>query len=225
MNKDNNKISCTYVTSVLVLVVSFLSAYLLKLDEVYKGLLTIPGIGALCLALYKSWKDEWLQNKQQDFILGTASHMAEVAYNKHASFCEEYIERVEKGRQELLADGPSINASNIGRELVNIRQKHSPWLTKEIEDKLKPFELTLIRIGTKESLINGLNVGERRNKVIDEVYKAFGLVMGHETSLTEEEANVCIDKVIESIRDILGINILTKLRLMAADLAFKRLHN
>lgn len=68
-------------------------------------------------------------------------------------------------------------------------------------------------------------VGERRNKVIEEVYKAFGLVLGHETTLDEEEANLHINKIIEKIRDILGINTLTKLRLNATHLAFKRLNN
>jgi hypothetical protein len=175
------------------------------------------------LVLYKSWKDEDLQNKQQDFVLGTASHMAEVAYNKHVVFCEEYIERVEKGRQELFAEGASRNALNIGRELVNIRQKHSPWLTRDIEDSLKPFEQALIMIGAKEGLIDKLNIGEQRNSVIQEVYRAFGLVLGHEKPLTEEDANLHIDKVIEIIRNILGIDILTKLRIKAAEFAFDRL--
>lgn len=224
MDKKTLKIGFLYITLVLVLVISFLAAYFLPLDSFYKNLAAIPGIGALCLALYKSWKDEWLQNKQQDFILGTASHMAEVAYDKHVLFCEEYIDRVEKGRQELFAEGVSRNALNIGRELVNIRQKHAPWLTKEIEDSLKPFEQALIMIGARNGLIDRLDIGEQRNKVIQEVYRAFDLVLGHETSLTEEEANLRIDKVIEIIRDILGINILTKLRLKVSELALERLN-
>lgn len=227
MKKLNNKIKnwATYIFLIIVLISSFLFAYFLPINELFKGIAAIPGVGALCLSLYKSWKDEQLQNKQQDFILGTASHMAEVAYNKHVIFCEEYIERVEKGRQELFREGPSRNSIKIGRELVNIRQKHSPWLTKEIEDNLKPFEMALIKIGAQEGLLETLSVGEQRSKVVEDVYKAFGLVIGQENSLNEEEANIHIDKVIEKIRDILGINILTKLRLNATDLAFKRLND
>lgn len=144
------KISLVYMVSVAVLVALFSAAYFLPIESIYKSLVAMPGIGALCLTLYKSWKDEWLQNKQQDFILGTASHMAQVAYDKHVIFCEEYIERVERGRQELFREGVSRNALNIGRELVNIRQKHAAWLTKEIEDSLKPFEQALIMIGAKK---------------------------------------------------------------------------
>jgi len=151
--------------------------------------------------------------------------MAEVAYNKHVTFCEEYIERVEKGRQELFRDGLSRNSINIGHELVNIRQKHSPWLTKEIEDSLKPFEQALIKIGAQEGLLESVPVSQQRSEIVKEVYKSFGLVLGHEKPLNEDEANLHIDKVIEKIRDILGINILTKLRLNATDLAFRRLNN
>lgn len=225
MKKLKIKSITVYIVSVIVLIVSFSAVYFLRIDEVFKGIVAIPGIGALCLSLYKTWKDEQLQNKQQDFILGTASHMAEVAYNKHVIFCEEYIERVEKGRQELFSEGPSRNSINIGRELVNIRQKHSPWLTKEIEDSLKPFEQALIEIGAQKGLLESLPVGEQRSKVVEKVYKSFGLVLGHEISLNEEEANIHIDKVIEKIRDVLGINILTKLRLSATNLAFERLNS
>lgn len=225
MKKLKAKNWSTYLILAITVLASFLYAYFLPISEIFKSFAALPGIGALLLSLYKSWKDEQLQNKQQDFILGTASHMAEVVYNKHVIFCEIYIERVEKGRQELFREGPSKNTINIGRELVNIRQKHSSWLTKEIEDSLKPFEQALIKIGAQDGLLESLPVGEQRSKVVGEVFKAFGLVLGHEKSLNEDEANVHIDKVIEKIRDILGINILTKLRLSATDLAFKRLNN
>lgn len=227
MKKNNLKVKNIgfYFISILVFIASFGVSYFLPISQIFKDIAGLTSLGTIILTLYKSWKDEQLQNKQQDFILGTASHMAEVAYNKHVIFCEEYIERIEKGRQELFRDGPSRNCLDIGRGLVNIRQKHSSWLTKEIEDNLKPFEQALIKIGAQERLINSLPVGEQRNKVIEEVYKAFGLVLGHENSLNEDEANLHIDKIIEKIRDILGINILTKLRLNATDLAFKRLNN
>lgn len=213
-----------YIISIAVLIVSGLLTYSLPIAEIFKGFTIIPGVGALCLSLYKSWKDEQLQNKQQDFILGTASHMAEVAYNKHVEFCEAYLKRVEKGRHELLSQGPSKSTIDFGRELVDIRQANSPWLTKEIEDSLKPFEQALIKIGAKNKLLESIPVGKQRSNIVGEVYKAFGLVLGHDEPLNEEEASICIDKVIEHIREVLGINILTKLRLKATDLAFKRLN-
>lgn len=43
-----------YIILIIVLIVSFLSAYFLPLNEMFKGIVAIPGIGALCLSLYKS---------------------------------------------------------------------------------------------------------------------------------------------------------------------------
>lgn len=208
---------------VSVLVISFLFGYFLPTSDIFKGIASMPGVGALCLILYKSWKDEQLQNRQQDFILGTASHMAEVAYDKHVSFCEEYIQRVVKARQELFQDGPSKKAMSIGFDLISIRNKYSSWLTKEIESSLKPFEQALISIGAKQHELESLDVGMQRTKVVGDIYKSFGLVIGNDKPLGENEANLRIDVIIEKIRDILGINVLTKLRIRATELALKRL--
>ncbi len=225
MKKINNKIKIefTYIVLIVVLIGSFLFAYFLPLDEVFKFFAAVPGIGALCLSLYKSWKDEQLQNKQQDFILGTASHMAEVAYDKHVLFCEEYVDRLQKGLQELYRDGVSKNLLTIGRELVNIRQKHSTWLTKKIEDELRPIETALIEMGAKENLLNYQGIGEERNKTVGRVYRLLGLILGHEQSENDEESKMAIEEVVEIIREILGINTLTELCLEATKLALSRL--
>ncbi len=212
--------------------VSVIATLKWPVSETIQNIAALPGVGALFLVLFQIWKDRLshdraieLQSKQQDFVLGTASHMAEVAYDKHVLFCEAYIARVQKGFQELLRDGPSKNCLNIGRELVNIRQDFSPWLTKEIETKLKPFEQILIKIGAKDGLIENLPIGEQRNKVIDEVYKSFGLILGHEQPGSEEEEGLAIDQIIEKIRVILGINILTELRTKTAELALVRVRS
>ncbi|GAG47215.1 unnamed protein product, partial [marine sediment metagenome] len=156
MKELNEKIKNrpTYIGYTVVLIVSFVIALFLPTNEIFKGIIALPGVGALFLFLNQLWRDKKahdraieLQNKQQDFMLGTASHMAEVAYDKHILFCEEYTERLQKMLQELYREGASRDALRIGRELVNIRQKHSAWLTKEIENKLKPIEGALIEMG------------------------------------------------------------------------------
>ncbi|MDO8576280.1 MAG: hypothetical protein Q7R90_03110 [bacterium] len=117
---------------------------------------------------------------------------------------------------------------NIGGELVRIRQKHSVWLTEEIENKLKPFEQALIEIGANEHYLQmtaGEGMDDRKRKVIDKIYRSFGLVMGHEKPGNSEESDLHIDRVIDKIRDILGIKVITKLRINATKLAVKRLDN
>lgn len=184
-------------------------------------------------AIYELIKDEQqhiknllLQSKQQDFILSTSSHAAEVAYDKHVKFCEEYINRIQEGRQELFRDGSTPKTMHIGGDLVRIRQKHSAWLTEEIENKLKPFEQVLIEIGAKERYLEitaSQEMDERKLKAIDKIYKSLGLVLGDEKPINEEEADLNIDKAIDKIRDILGIKAITKLRFRAVETALKRL--
>lgn len=219
-----------YTGYILVFVASFLTAWLLPVTEIFKGVASTPGAGALIALLAKLWRDERahervieLQIRQQDFVLGTASHMADVAYDKHVSFCEEYIQRVQDGLQELMRDGATKKAMNIGSDLVRVRIRHSAWLTVEIEESLKPFEMALINIGAKEHLLENLPVGERRTQVVNEVYRFFGLILGHEKPVNDEEASMTREKIIEQIRDILGINTLTALRQKAAELALERI--
>lgn len=221
------------IFTLVILFASFIGAVYLPVNETLKNLMSLPGIGALFYALFQILRDDWqhaknihLQNKQQDFILSTSSHVAEVAYDKHVSFCEEYIQRVQEGRQEMFRDGASPKMINIGRDLVVIRQKHSAWLTDEIENQLKPFENVLIEIGAKEGYLirtAGQEIDDQKREIIDKIYKSFGLVLGHEKPSNDEEANLHIDKVIDKIRDILGIKTMTKLRIKATDIALERL--
>jgi len=60
--KKINKNYILYFIYILILAVSFLATYFLQVDKIFKGMISIPGILALCLSLYKSWKDEQLQN-------------------------------------------------------------------------------------------------------------------------------------------------------------------
>ncbi|MFA7310021.1 MAG: hypothetical protein WC050_03905 [Candidatus Paceibacterota bacterium] len=222
-----------YLLLFTVWAASFLAAAFLPVDTIFKGLLSLPGGAALVYALYQLWREDqqhrrnlFLQDRQQDFILSTSSHFAAVAYDKHVLFCEEYIKRIQEGRQELFRDGASKNAMNIGGDLVRIRQKHAAWLTSEIENQLKPFEQVLIEIGSKEhylEMTQGKGMDERKRQVIEKIYRSFGLVLGHETPSNEQEAELHIDKVIDRIRDIIGIKEITRLRISTTKLSLERL--
>lgn len=217
---------------IAVFVISILSSFFIQTNEIFKGILALPSVLSLLSVLYKIYNDNLqhkrnkdIQNKQQDFALGTASHMSEVAYDKHVLFCEEYIDRVQVGLQELYGKGPSKDTLCIGRDLVNIRQKHSTWLTIQIEASLKPFEQALIKIGANQGLLESENlpVGERRNQVIEEIYGSFGLILGNKKPITKEDSDIHVDKTIEKIRNILGITLLTELRLAVVNVAIDRL--
>ena len=183
-----------YYISIVIFITSFTSSIFIQTNEIFKGLIALPSIVSLISVLYKIWIDNLahersieLQNRQQNFILGATSHMAEVVYDKHALFCEAYVSRLQKGLQEMYRDGASKNAIDIGRELVNIRQEHSTWLTKKIESELKIIETALIEIGAKEHLLDYQPTGEERTKTVERVYKLLGLILGHEKSTNDEE--------------------------------------
>lgn len=226
----NYKTYLSYIGYLIVLLISFSLSWLLPVSETLKGALSFPGIGALFMVLYQIWRDDIshrrhieLQNKQQDFVLGTATHMADVVYDKHVIFCEEYIKRIQEILQELLRDGPTRNALNFGGDLVRIRFKHSAWLTPEIERSLEPFEMALIRMGANEGLLEHLPTGEKRTGVVNEIYNSLGLILGHDMPADDRGAEIAKDRVIEKIRNILGINVFTELRKKAGVTALERM--
>lgn len=111
MNQSRYRAMKVYGGSGAVLLVSFIAAWLLPVAELFKGFAAVPGVGALLNVLFQLWKDERaheraveLLHRQQDFALATASHMANVAYDKHVMFCEAYVERADEPRPRR-ADG------------------------------------------------------------------------------------------------------------------------
>ena len=225
------KILLKYSSYFAVFAASLFLSYVIQTNDFFKGFLALPAAGSLIMFLYEAYRDNRMhersleiQNRDQDYVLATASHMADVAYDKHVLFCEEYIHRVQSGLQELFRDGPTYKALDFGRELVNIRQRHASWLTKEIEAKLKPFEEALIEIGAKEGLIDRLPAGEQRTAAVEKVYKTFGLILEFERYENEREESIAISNIIEYIRGILGITILTELRQKVSKTALARLN-
>jgi hypothetical protein len=123
MNPNHYRAVKVYGGSGAVLLVSFAAAWFLPVAELFKGLAAVPGIGALLNVLSQLWRDERaheraveLLHRQQDFALATASHMANVAYDKHVSFCEAYVERTNRGLVELMASGPSKDALRLAAD-------------------------------------------------------------------------------------------------------------
>jgi len=220
-----------YGGSAAVLLVSFAATWFLPVAELFKGLAVIPGVAALLNVLFQLWREERaheraveLLHRQQDFALATGSHMANVAYDKHVTFCEAYVERTNQGLVDLMALGPSQVALKLAGDLARIRTDHATWLTVEIEARLLPFEGALRKMGAGEHLLSVSNVpvGEGRSRLVDEIYKAFGLIVGTQTPTTDEEGAIAAAKIVDHVRDILGIKELTRLRLSATRLALNR---
>lgn len=151
--------------------------------------------------------------------------MANIAYDKHVTFCEAYIERTNQGLQDLMRTGPSKEALTFAGDLMAIRVRHTAWLTAEIEAKLIPFEAALRKMGAGEFLLESLPVGERRSRVVDEIHRAFGVIVGIEKPVTDEEIPTATAQIVDhvrDVRDVLGIKELTALRQTTTRLALRR---
>jgi hypothetical protein len=230
MHSITHKASSLYVVAILVLVASAWSASNITVKNLSKALFAVPGATALFSIVYRFWKDERaherqveIQARQQEFAFLPASRMASVAYDKHVKFCEEYLEAVNKAVFELWAEGPNVKALGHANSLRDIRDRHTAWLTREIEEKLFPIEAALRKIGAGSHVLPLVQPGLERSKIVDDVYGAFGKIT--ESGKENQGSTAAVALITDSLRELLGIKELTELRTEVTKLARDRLCN
>ena len=221
-----------YVGCLIVFVLSLVATLILPVGLIAKGILAFPGAAALLPIVYKLWREEvaheraiQLQELKDASAFATASHMAKLAYDKHALFCEDYLEVVNDFLSKLWQIGPAPNVMEFAIKLSSVRSKYAAWLTDEIEKGLYPIESKLRRIGAGSQVIQSMPVGADRNRIIDEIYDAFGLVTDTlPTGNSTEDEAAGAAAVTEHIRTLLGMQNLTELRLKSAEVALKSMN-
>jgi hypothetical protein len=228
MHSITHKASSLYVVATLVFVASAWSASNITVDNLSKALFAVPGATALFSIVYKFWKGERaherqveIQARQQEFAFLPASHMASVAYDKHVKFCEEYLEAVNKAVFDLWVEGPNVKALGHANSLRDIRDRHTAWLTREIEEKLFPIEAALRKIGAGSHVLPLVQPGSERSKIVDDVYGAFGKIT--ESGKENQGSTAAVASITDSLRELLGIKELTELRTEVTKLARDRL--
>ena len=77
----------------------------------------IPLVGALVGALWQMFRDQVAREHavaifeaDKLFVVGASSHMANVAFDKHTLFCEEYLKEVNLALDTLIREGPTEKA-------------------------------------------------------------------------------------------------------------------
>ena len=154
-----------------------------------------------------------MEEAKNRVTVGAMSHMANVAFDKHVLFCEEYTALAFGALRTLFRRGPDQDALVHAAALSDIRIKWAVWLEPAITAELEKFEGALQKIGASASLLDELPVGEDRTKVVATAYGTFAEVMGFETwegePISKERT---LDAVVEKLRNVLGIGELTKLR-------------
>lgn len=210
----------TYVILGVVFVTSLAVAALLPFGDTIRAISGIPAIGALLLALFQILRDQTayekslvLQEAQNAFSVGATSHMANVAFDRHVAFCEEYVKEMFQTLSTLFREGPTEKALGHSDSLYHIQQKYAVWLTPDLEADLERFESALRQIGASAHVVNDFPGDKGHVERVKKMYSVFAEVIGLEEwegeAVTEERA---VKTLIGKLRKVLGIEELTSLR-------------
>jgi hypothetical protein len=181
----------------------------------------LPVIGSLVGALFQLSRDSVahqrvlaLEDASNRFTVGATSHMADVAFDKHVEFCEKYCAKMEEALTCLRKNGPTAKVLPLATELFQIRRAAALWLTPELEEELEPYETMLLRIGVHEQIVTSNPDWDDRHKYIQEMFMMYSEIVGDKTDTkgNPTKGDVATDKIIASLRMVLGIGELTRLR-------------
>lgn len=223
LNPNNN--SSIYVGLVVLFAASLLAIALLPHGSFLQAVAAVPLVGSLVVALFKVLRDLvaherqlLLLDSQQRFALGASSHMANVAFDKHVAFSEEYISEVFKTLDTLFREGPTQEALSHAASLFALRRKYAVWLTRHLDSILQRFEGALRKVGANDWFLRNVGPGEPRQKQIEEMYKTFADILGQENMGNDSwqgqalSEDVAISGVIQGLRAVLGTEELTQIR-------------
>jgi hypothetical protein len=205
-----------------VFVLSAGTGLLLPVGSALREIASIPAIAALVGALFTIFRDEaafekqqFLQRQQETFSLGTTSHMANVAFDKHVEFCEKYMAEVHRAVATLFREGPTTRALEHVARFVEIQRQYTAWIPTDVASELEPFENAVNRIGALSYLVDALSGSDQpgRKNAIDEMFGIVSDVLpaGKKVSI-DGHPEIAVEVVKERIRAILGIEELTKIR-------------
>ena len=210
-----------YLLLFFVVLSSVLFSTLFPTESIFKVIYSTPGIIALLGVLYRLFLDETqyqktlsLQHDQQIYELGATTHMADVVFDRHVNFCEEYMKATQNSIETLFREGPSPTSLELARNLLQIRINHATWLTKDIESNLEPFEQALRTIGADSNFYRTDPSEANSQGAVNEMYKTFKNVLSINDNLNSSDVDpkIATSTIIKNIRDILKIEELTNIR-------------
>jgi hypothetical protein len=197
---------------------------LLPHGELLRDLAAVPIVASCVAIIIQLARDQaahdrtrTLMDYQNQFALAASSHMAEVAFDKHVQFCEEYVKEVQDTLVTLFHHSATEKLFDHTRELSRIQSKYAVWLTPKIEDELEQFETALRKMGTTASLLRSNGQEHVPPERVTDLYKTLADVMGRQFFPNGWEGQpmndeIAIARVIQRLRSILGTEQLTSIR-------------
>lgn len=215
-----------YVLSLVVIVASSCLVIFLPVSDETKTMFSLPGIAGLFSILVQGWRDQVahertleLQQRQHEFDLAIASHMANVVFDKQVDFCEKYSQKLNGIVRQMFQEGPSDKTMIHEHELRDIRIEYAPWVSKELTEKLKPFESALREIGALGMLEKHLPNDPQRSKYIERMFGIYTKFLGMSMEGIPREPESAADAVLAHFTDVLNVFDLEILRRSAIRLA------
>lgn len=150
---------------------------------------------------------------EQAFTFGSSSHMAEVAFDRHVTFCDAYAEALWETFETLLRDGVTAKAADHATKLWKIRRSQTHWLTAEMDEPLEKFEQALRTLASDERRIErGVVDPGKRSVLIDRAEVLFDRITGIAPKDSKRD-EIEIGALIRSLGQHLGVCDLMSLRL------------
>lgn len=158
------------------------------------------------------------QQLEHAFAIGSSSHMANVAFDKHVKFCEEYAEELRNTLASLLDFNRHREAYEQAKKLTDLRRQQALWLTPQMEEPLEKIERALRWIGGGHMIADDPKMPEaHRDEVREKVSKLFIEVLGVDSlgpppDGEELDDDLAISNVVRGLGRVLGVDDLTRLR-------------
>jgi ParB-like nuclease domain len=149
------------------------------------------------------------KSAENSFILSATSHMAEMAFDKHVEFCDEYVQEVNKGLMVLFEEGKALD---IAHSLQQIRKEFVLWETKDVAVVLSRFEQALRELGADQAYLESLPVSEKRTNLVKDTYKRLKDILSLDNLPNEPTPEIAAAYIIDHLQKHLGISDLSDLR-------------
>lgn len=208
-----------YGVTAIVIVISTICVVFLPVNDELRMVFSLPGIAGLFSLLVQGWRDQVahereieLQNKKHAFDLATASHMTNLVFDKQVSFCEEYTKELHEIVRQMFQEGPLEKTSTYSTKLRDIRISYAPWISKDLVQKIKPFEAALLEIGALGMLNERDPNNPNRSKYIEKMYGIYTKFLGVSMEGVPREPESAADTVVEHFTEVLNIYDLEILR-------------
>ena len=212
-----------YVLFAAVFAIFSSLAYVFRDEDVVAAFAGNVGVVALIGSLFQLFCDPAAHEKavalardDQHFQIGVTSHMANVVFDKHVVFCEEYMAKVRETVETLIRKHATLESVAHANQLYELRLKHAAWVTVAMSARLSGFEDAVRKIGAMANFVETTRESpqyvEQRAKAIEFVYAEFQRILPQHFSQPMVEG-ISSESIEARVREMLGIEALADMRI------------